>query len=387
MKAVLVGPVYPYKGGIAHFTTFLAHSFMRSKHEVEILSFDRLYPLWLYPGVTDKDPSTKPPWPLEAEYLSDPLLPWTWHRMSRRLLEIKPDVVVFQWWTTFFGPMFLYLMRKLSDAGIDVIFLIHNVYPHETRPWHRWISKTLLSRIDKFIVQSQTEHDKLRAIRPKASIVLQEHPLYLWPDLEIIPAAAARQSLKLDPVDPVLLFFGFIRPYKGLENLLYATRILKDRGCSFKLYVVGEFWEEIAKYRRINETLGLEDCVILQDEYIPNELLNQYFSATDIFIAPYQGGTQSGVVKTAIAYDLPIVGSDFLIPASSDFYNPDKHYHIHTLSPEAIADTIEKAFQDDVASKPRILPDWQATGWDQLVDAIATLCDVQREAAADGDAR
>jgi glycosyltransferase involved in cell wall biosynthesis len=185
----------------------------------------------------------------------------------------------------------------------------------------------------------------------------------------------------------VLLFFGFVRPYKGLENLLYAGRTLKDKGYSFKLYVVGEFWEEVAKYRRIVDTLDLEDCVLLQDEYIPNELLNQYFSAADIFIAPYQGGTQSGVVKTAIAYDLPIVGSDFLIPASSDFYKPDKHFHIHTLSPEEIANTIEIAFQDDVISKPRILPEWQHTGWDQLVDAIARLCDVHRDAIAGDDAR
>jgi glycosyltransferase involved in cell wall biosynthesis len=375
MKFVILGPVYPYKGGIAHFTTFLAHSIDLSSHEGTTISFERLYPLWLYPGVSDRDPSAKPPWPLDVEYLSNPLIPWTWHRLSEHIQEIQPDAVVIQWWTTFFAPMLFYLLPKLRRVGIEVILLIHNVYPHETQPWHRWISKTLLSRVEKFIVQSQAEQQKLRRLHPNAKILLHEHPLYRWPDQEILPQDQAKRALGMDQTVPALLFFGFVRRYKGLENLLYAAELLQKDGVQFRLFVIGEFWEDVGKYQRIVDDINLQDSVRIINKYIPNESINLYFSAADIFIAPYSGGTQSGVIKTAMAYDLPIIGSNFLLPVESPFYDPKKHRHIHILDPEHIATAIKDAILEDIAGNPRQLPDWEDAGWDTLVEAIEILTD------------
>jgi glycosyltransferase involved in cell wall biosynthesis len=373
MNITLIGPVYPYKGGIAHFTTFLAHSIDLSKHEMTILSFERLYPLWLYPGVTDKDPSNAPPWVLDVEYISDPVLPWTWWRMIRRVFQIQPDAVVIQWWTTFFAPMLFFLLTSFRRRGIKVILLIHNVYPHETRPWHRWIAKFILRRVDSFIVQSQAEQQKLRKICPSAKILMREHPIYLWPELEIIPKDEAKRNLVIPKHGPTLLFFGIVRPYKGLQNLLHALRMLQDRGEKYYLIVAGEFWEDVEKYEEIVYELNLGDSVRIIDRYIPNETINIYFSAADIFIAPYSGGTQSGVVKTAMAYGLPVVASDFLFPTESLFHDPEKHLLIHEMDAEHIAAAISEAIHKGIHNKPRRSPEWPDTGWDALVDAIEIL--------------
>ncbi|TLM99460.1 hypothetical protein FDZ73_21815 [bacterium] len=144
MKIVLVGPVYPYRGGIAHYTTMLAKTLQDAGHDVKVISFKRQYPKWLYPGQSDRDPSGEP-LTVPASYPLDPLYPWTWTRTVSSICRDKPDMVLFQWWTTFWAPAFAVVAAMLKRRRIRVGFLIHNVIPHEARPWDKILAKMALS--------------------------------------------------------------------------------------------------------------------------------------------------------------------------------------------------------------------------------------------------
>jgi glycosyltransferase involved in cell wall biosynthesis len=308
VRVVLVGPVYPYRGGIAHYTTMLARA-LAEKHETLVVSFRRQYPNWLYPGKSDRDPSREP-LRVEAEYLLDPMYPWTWRRTANRIAAFGPDVVVMQWWTTFWAPAFGTLAWLLRCRGLKVVFIIHNVLPHEPAPWDRRLARAVLGQAASFIAQAPGERDRLLALLPKARVQLCPMPAFEELAGQRLPRAEARQRLGLPEEGLVLLFFGIVRPYKGLKHLIDAVAILRDSGQQATLLVAGEIWAGKAKYQRQISSLGLTDRVVLDDRYIPNEELPVFFAAADVFVAPYVSGTQSASLRTAMAFGLPIVVTD-----------------------------------------------------------------------------
>jgi glycosyltransferase involved in cell wall biosynthesis len=310
VRVALVGPVYPYRGGIAHYTTMLARS-LAERHETLVISFRRQYPNWLYPGKTDRDPSREP-LRAEAEYLLDPLYPWTWWRTANRIASFGPDVVVLQWWTTFWAPAFGALSWLLRRRGLKVVFLIHNVLPHEERAWDASLARLTLRVARDFIVQTEEEKRRLSWLLPNLpaeSVTVCAHPLYGMFAEKSIPAHQARHALEL-PVDvPVLLFFGIVRPYKGLKCLLEAMGLLRNRGRLVHLVVAGEFWEDKSTYLAFLAEHDLSEVVTIVDRYIANEDVPLYFSACDVVVLPYQRTTQSGVVALAHGFSKPVIGS------------------------------------------------------------------------------
>ncbi|GIV65412.1 MAG: glycosyl transferase family 1 [Bellilinea sp.] len=308
MRIVLIGPVYPYRGGIAHYTTRLAQAIRESDHELLVLSFRRQYPRFLYPGKSDRDPSQDVE-RIEAEFLLDPLYPWTWQRAVNRIKEYAPGLVVIQWWTTFWAPAFWWLARELKSV-CKVVFLIHNVLPHETRFFDPWLARWTLSQGGGFIVQAESQRKKLKELLPRAEPLLVEHPLYDQFADKRMDKSEARRRLGLPEDRPVLLFFGIVRPYKGLRNLIEALALVYQEGYSPLLVVAGEFWENVEDYQKRIKDLGLEDAVRIYNYYIPNEEVPVFFSAADVFVAPYTGGTQSGALKIAMAFGLPVVASE-----------------------------------------------------------------------------
>jgi glycosyltransferase involved in cell wall biosynthesis len=311
MKITLVGPVYPYRGGIAHYSALLARALIAHGHSVQVISFQRQYPGWLYPGRSDKDPSHQP-LRTDAEYLLDPLHPGTWLRAGRRIVEINPDLVVVQWWTTFWAVPFAALSTYLRRKGLQVIYVIHNVLPHEQRFWDVWLAKLALGRSQAFIVQTEREDERLHALFPSALTRLCPHPIYnLFTDRKI-PKQDARRRLGLPEDQFVLLFFGIVRPYKGLRYLLEALERLKRENLYSYLLVSGEIWGEKDEYTTRIEQLGLESQVRLDDRYIPDEEAAIMFSAADILVAPYIGGTQSGAAEMALGFGLPVIATQLV---------------------------------------------------------------------------
>lgn len=311
MRLTLIGPVYPYRGGIAHYTGLLSRALRQHNHEIQLISFQRQYPGWLYPGKTDREPG-KPIVDLAAQYTLDPLYPWTWSRTSRTILDYQPQAVIIQWWTTFWAPAFSRLATALRKSNIPVIFIIHNVMPHEVKRWDTWLANLALSRGDRFIVQSNREEKRLRALLPKAEIQTCPLPVFDLNQSKGLSRGAAIEQIDLDPAGPILLCFGIVRPYKGLQYAIQAVAGLEELGQTYHLLVAGEIWEDKQLYVDLVHQLNITKQVTFEDRYIPNEEIENYFSAANVFLAPYIDGTQSAAIKLALGYGVPIVASDIL---------------------------------------------------------------------------
>jgi D-inositol-3-phosphate glycosyltransferase len=366
MKVVLIGPVYPYRGGIAHYTTLLAQALRARNHEVLLISFRRQYPHWLYPGKSDRDPS-RPAKPIEAEFILDPLSPSSWRQAWRRIVEFNPQLVVFNWWTTFWGPAFASLSGWLKKDGFPVTFLIHNVMPHEPKPWDRILARWALQSGSGYIVQSEGESQRLLELLPKAHVILTSHPIYDMFAGNRLEPQAARATLGLPRTGIVLLFFGIVRQYKGLSVLLQAMGQPELSSLQPTLLVAGEFWEEKSRYLKQAQALGLSGQLRIEDRYIPDEEVPLFFSAADMLVAPYTGGTQSGAVKMAMGFGLPAVVSRHLVDDIILARSNETVFLADSGDPHNLARTISQALL-----APRVPPSNlpMENNWSSLVETL-----------------
>lgn len=309
MRLVLIGPVFPYRGGIAHYTTMLHRALCTRGHEVFLVSFKRQYPRWLFPGRGDKDPSGKPLVAKDARYWIDSLNPITWLMTFGRIRRYQPDAVILQWWTTFWAPVWLVLgsLIRLFLPESQVLYICHNVLPHETRWWDPPLARLVLRLGNRFIVQASEEKTRLLALIPDAEIAVVPLPIFDMFARERIPKEEARDKLGLPLEASVLLFFGIVRQYKGLRDILMTLPHIQTQLDKVILVVAGEFWEDKQPYMDMIERLGIADSVLIEDRYIPNERVPLYFSAADALVAPYQRATGSGAVQMGRGFKVPVV--------------------------------------------------------------------------------
>ncbi len=306
MRIAIVGPVYPYRGGIAHFNNHLVSYLQKSKHDVKVFSFKRQYPGWLYPGDSDREADPNPI-TMDAFFLLDPFQPWTWSKCARQIQLWQPDLVLITWWTTFWWLPFTILATLLKRKNIKTAFLIHNIEQHESRWWDRILTKITLTRSDRFLVQSESQYASLNVLVPDAIIEQCVHPIYNQFSNNVLSQNQARKVLNLNEDVFTVLFFGIVRPYKGLRNLIAAVAKLIEAGKDVHLVVAGEFWEPLVSYQNQIDQLNLNDVVSIFPGYVPNEKIALYFAASDLLAAPYMSGTQSGVAKLALGFGLPVL--------------------------------------------------------------------------------
>ncbi len=306
----LIGPTYPYRGGIAHYTTLLAQHLREEGHEVLLLSFSRQYPGWLFPGRSDKDPSERP-LRTEAEYILDPINPLTWRRTLKRIKEWQPDVVIIPWWHPYFAPVWSFLSRgiKRLDFAPQLIFICHNVLPHEQGKFSKIVLpiviKVTLNKGDSFIVHSQADGDILHTLLPLAHYTVTPLPTYAA--LGDVDTTAVELPVTLPDDRPLLLFAGFVRPYKGLDILLDALAIVVQER-PLHLLIAGEFWQGgEAQYRRQIQELGIEEDVTIINEYLPDELLAACIDRADVVVLPYRSATQSAIIQMAFGHHTPVI--------------------------------------------------------------------------------
>ena len=303
MKVCLVGPAYPYRGGIAHFTSLLAKEFAGS-HDVHIINFKRLYPDFLFPGKTQFDESGSP-LEVASERIIDSLNPFSFLAAARAIARRRPDLVVFQWWHPFFAFAYStasFFLKRFCKTR--VVFLCHNVLPHEASVFDRLLIKIGFSQADAFLVQSREDRDNLERIKRRPRVDLHPHPIYDVFKRGETTREQARERLGVE--GPMLLFFGYIRPYKGLKILLEAFAGVLSRRPA-RLFVVGEFYEDKTPYLQLIDQLSLGGQVSLVDRYVPNEEVELYFAACDLVVLPYLSATQSGIVQIAFGFDKPVV--------------------------------------------------------------------------------
>ncbi len=311
MKVTLVGPVYPYRGGIAHYTTMLDAALRAEGHDVQLIAFSRQYPRWLFPGKSDRDPSQKPLAAPAAHYWIDSINPFSWFATFARMRRVRPQLIVLQWWTTFWAPVWLTLLGlNALLLRAPVVFVCHQVLPHEVRRLDRWLAHRTLAFGSRFIVQSEAAQKQLEALLGQVSIAVVPLPAFTMFHAHRIESSVARDSLNLAEYQPVLLFFGLVRPYKRLDVLLHAMPAIIQKLPATILLVVGEFWEDQEPYRAAIERLGLEAHVRIDARYVPDEEVGIYLSATDALVAPYAGDGVSGAAKTALGFGVPLISLD-----------------------------------------------------------------------------
>ncbi len=349
MRISIVGPSYPFRGGIAQCTTLL-YRHLRSQHTVTFYSFKRQYPAWLFPGKTDKDNSENLTAEPGTEHLLDSLNPSSWLRVANRIRKDQVELVIIPWWNSFWTPQFLtiaLMVRWFTNARI--LFVCHNIFEHEARFFTRFCSKTVLKRGDLFVVHSSEEFDRLKQFIPEDKITLG-----FLAQNDLFEGAAwdrADARKRLGVTGDVLLFFGFLRPYKGLDVLLKAMpSILRKRPVT--LMIVGESWGGADDVNKMTGELGIASHIVRVDRYVPNEEVGLYFSAADLVILPYLAGTGSGVVPSAYVFNTPVVATrvgsmpDAVTDGRTGFLVP-------AGDPAALANAILRFFEEGRAAEFR----------------------------------
>ncbi len=295
-RVVLIGPILPFRGGIAQHTTML-HRTIADGHSLLTLSFSRQYPKWLFPGASDRDPEYAGHEEPGVDYVIDSVNPLTWIRAVRRIVDFQPDIVVFPWWTIYWVPCFGVMVHRLRSHRLPIAFFCHNVVEHEAAAWKTALSRLVLRMGDRFVVHTHEDAVNLQALLPGSEVAIQAHPIY---DQYPAPVGnlGARRPLEL-------LFYGFVRPYKGLDLLIDALARLDDP--SIQLTIAGEFWDgEDTILERI-EQLGLSDRIEVLARYHSDQETAELFARADAVVLPYRSATGSGVVPVAYHYNKPVV--------------------------------------------------------------------------------
>lgn len=297
MRISIVGPAYPQRGGIAHHVYWIQQRLAARDHAVQVVSFRKLYPTIFFPGTTELDTS-RLKFEAGALPILTPLNPVRWLRAFRAIKAFAPDVVVFQWWQPFFGPLVGTLARWLRRSGFRCLMECHNIFPHERIPLDRMLVRFALSPANHLITHSMSDRDELVALLSGKAISVSPLPSL---DEFSTRGAGTREGR-------TILFFGKVRKYKGLDLLLAAMpKVLSKIEC--ELLIVGEFYDSIEKYRHLVRKLDIENRVRIDNRYVPNEEVPGIFSGADVLVLPYLSATQSGVARIALSNRLPIIAS------------------------------------------------------------------------------
>jgi D-inositol-3-phosphate glycosyltransferase len=381
MYCILVSAAYPLRGGIAHYSALLART-LREHHRVEIVTFKRQYPSLLFPG-TSQEESGPALDEAPAPQLIDSINPINWVRVGDELRRRSPDLVIFNYWMPFFGPCFGTIASRLRRTGSTrVFFLLHNVLPHEARPFDRAFTRYALSRGDAFIVQSETVRRDLLTIVPDARYRIVPHPVYSLFG-SAIPKEEARARLDLS-ARRVVLFFGYVRRYKGLDILLQAVARAR-RDVDLDLLVVGEFYDDESRYRRLIQELDLTSNVRIVSAYVPNEHVTLYFSAADCVVLPYLSATQSGIAQIAYNFDTPVIATD--VGGLAEVVHDGRNgYVVPAGDVGALARALVQFYREDRAEEfaQNVQQDKHAYSWERLRGAIEELAS---ELASEGEHR
>lgn len=368
---VIIGPAHPLRGGLASYNERLAHEFQNKGNKVTIYTFSLQYPGFLFPGTTQF--STEPaPSDLNIRVCINSVNPINWLIVGNEIKKIKPDIIVVRYWLPFMGPCLGSIIRIVKqNKKTRVVCIADNIIPHEKRPGDLPFTKYFLKSVDACITMSEQVLKDLKGVKPIMAAKFVAHPLY---DNfgEKINKSSARKILNIDENISIVLFFGFIRKYKGLDILFESISILKKSNYlkgQIKFLIAGEFYEDRKSYDELIAKIGIEEDLILRTDFIPDSEVKNYLCAADVVIQPYRSATQSGVTPLAYHFEVPMIvtnvgGLPALVP----------HEKVGLVSePDALS--ISKTIQQFFAENPnRFLPglveEKKKYSWDVMANEI-----------------
>ena len=301
---VLIGPVYPYKGGISHYTS-LMYSELEKHYNVSMVSYKMQYPKFLFKK-EQRDYSNNRFKIDNTNYWINTADPINCIISGIKILKLHPDLVILQWWHPYFSPCY-WILEKILRKKTKILIVCHNVLPHERFFLDYELTKKVISNADFYIVQSKQDERDLLSIRPNAIYKKVVHPTYNTFKIQNMTKKNARELLSIDENQKILLFFGFVREYKGLKYLLQAMPYILEKLSDVKLLVVGDFDHNKDSYLQMIETYKIKKEVEVYDGYIPDQEVEKFFAACDLVVLPYESATQSGIVQIAYGFEKPVI--------------------------------------------------------------------------------
>lgn len=369
-KVVIIGPAHPLRGGLASFDERLTRQFQNDGFEATLFTFSLQYPGFLFPGTTQYS-SEPAPKDININVCINSVNPFNWLIVGNKLRKLKPDIIVIRYWLPFMGPCLGTILRIARlNKFTRLVCIADNVIPHEKRPGDTIFTKYCFKTIDGFVTMSEKVLKDLKIFTDKPSQQIV-HPLY---DNfgAALDKASARKHLGLNESDNIILFFGFIRKYKGLDWLLEAMSILKAKGSKIKLLVAGEFYEDRKTYDDLIEQLGIADNLILRTDFIQDSEVRFYLSAADFVIQPYKNATQSGVTPLAYHFEKPMLVTN--VGGLPDLVPNGKVGIVVEPNPQAIADGIERLYElGEEQFFPHLRLEKAKYSWQVLTNTIVQL--------------
>lgn len=339
MKIAFLSPFYPYRGGIAQFSDRLLLE-LKKDCEVKAISYTTLYPPILFPGKSQIVPEPDPEKKQSIDMLSS-INPLSAIKTARAINRFEPDVLIVAYWMFFFVPILTLLLRMLRKK-VKIVGLVHNAKAHESSFWDQPLAKLFLKQCDSIVCMSQSVANDVRGLHPKAKVLVDEHPIYDHYG-EIISAQEARESLNLSKEKRTLLFFGLIRDYKGLDLLIKATSHLDD---TYQLLIAGECYGDFDPYQQLIDKSPIRQNIHVYQEYVSDERVGAFFSASDVLILPYKSATQSGVLSIAYHFLTPIIATN-VGGLGAPITENRIGLVVDELTPEALAEAIRSYFEED----------------------------------------
>lgn len=369
-RIVIIGPVYPFKGGISHYTGSMAKS-LRKDFEVIPVSFSMQYPKLLFKK-EQRDYDNDAFKIEDTHYWINTANPFGILAAAKKIRACRPDCILLQWWHPYFAPCY----RILETALHDIPFLIvcHNVFPHERFPFDRQLTKLVLRHGSAFITHSASDAQDLCSIVRYPVFETTVLPTFNGFRLRNLTQEQARRELHIPPEQKLLLFFGFVREYKGLRHILRAMPAITAHDSTVRLMVVGEFGSDRDSYLSLIETCGIASCVTLVDGYIPDKAIEPYFAACDLVVLPYESATQSGIVQIAYSFEKPVVATqvgglpDVVTDGVTGYLVPPK-------DPAALAQAVIRYFDEhkSAAFSEGVRAEADRYSWDRMNEVVLRL--------------
>ena len=305
LKIFIIGPAFPLRGGPAQFNENLCLELNKEGHDAQIISYKLQYPNFLFPGSSQFEKSGSAPLGIKIHTILNTINPFNWLMVARFIRKQKPDFILFRYWLPFFGPC-LGTIGKLVKSHTKVLALTDNIIPHEKRIGDHVFTKYFVKNCDGFIAMSKVVLNDLSIFTQNLNKAYSPHPMYENYG-DAISIDLARKKLNLNPHDKIILFFGLIRHYKGLDILLEALAAPEIKNQGVKLLIAGEFYDDKNFYLQLIKKLNLQDCVIVHDKFIPNDEVRDYFCASNLVAQTYRNATNSGVTMVGYFYEKPML--------------------------------------------------------------------------------
>lgn len=381
MKTIkIIGPAYPFRGGIATTNERLAEEFMVMGFDVEIETFTIQYPSFLFPGKTQFN--LKPaPENLTIKRTINSINPFSWFSVGRRIRFEKPDLVIIRYWLPFLAPCLgtvAGLIRKNRHS--KVICLADNIIPHENMPGDRWLTNYFIQRIDGLIAMSKSVLTDAETFRKNFPLEFCPHPIFDNYG-ERLSFEVAKQKLKLDIHTKYLLFFGFIRDYKGLDLLIKAFADERLRKFPVKLLVAGEYYSSSEPYLRLIHENNLESFIELRTDFIPDDQVNLYFSAADMVVQPYKSATQSGVTQIGYHFNKPMLVTN--VGGLAEIIPDGRIGYVVEPDSQKIADALVDFYRNErlIEFEGNIAEEKRKFSWANMVQAFIRIYNQIKELA------